>query len=286
MFLPTLIYILIFRYGPMYGLIVSLFEYNPFLGISGSQYVGFSHFQRFLSGREFFSVVFRNTFILGFLRFVWTFPAPILLALLINEIAHIRIKKFVQSLSYLPHFVSITVVAGMTIMFLSPTNGIINTIIENLGGKSIYFLAKPELYRTIYIFTDLWQTTGWGSIIYLAAISAIDPQLYEAATLDGASKFRQIAHVTIPSIMDTIAVMFILSSGYVATIGFEKAFMLQNPLNYEASEVIATYVYTHGIVYLDFGYAAAVGLFEAVFAVVLLLGANYFSKEVGDRNIF
>jgi putative aldouronate transport system permease protein len=196
------------------------------------------------------------------------------------------LKKFVQTVSYLPHFISVAVIAGMTIMFLNPNNGLINNIIVILGGQPNYFMSKPEYFRTIYIITDIWQGAGWGSIIYLAAISSIGPELYESAVLDGADKFKQILHITLPGIAQTIVIMFILNTGSIVSIGFDKPFLLQNTLNISVAEVLSTYVYKKGIQYMNYSFATAAGFFNSVISLIFVYASNFMSRKFGENNLF
>jgi len=281
------IYIVIYKLAPMYGMTVAFKDYSPFKGFFGSPWAEpwYRHFTRFFNYIDFNRLV-RNTFYLGFWRLVCTFPAPIILALAINEVRHMKAKKIVQTISYLPHFVSIPVVVSMTIMFLNPINGAINQLIEIFGGEPYYFMSRPELYRPIYIITDIWQHTGWSSIIYLAAISAVDPQLYESAIMDGANKFRQIINITLPSIASTIVIIFIINTGNMVNIGFDKSFLLQNPLNMETADVIGVYIFKTGIREANFSYAAAVGIFNSVIALVFVVASNAVSRRLGENSLF
>jgi putative aldouronate transport system permease protein len=282
--LPTLLYMIIFRYVPMYGLSISFFDYDLYKGIKGSQFVGFYHYLKFFRSVDFFLVV-RNTFLLGLYRLLWAFPVPIILALVINEIRTPPLKKFVQTVSYLPHFISVVVVASMTIMLLSPT-GLVNKFIMSLGGKSIYFMSYPEYYRTIFVFTHIWQSTGWASIIYLASISAVDPQLYEAAVIDGANKWRQVFHITIPCIANTIVTVLLLNIGSVVAVEFDKSYMLQNALNMETADVISTFVYRMGILSMNYSYATAVGSLNSIISFVFVFFGNYISRKFGEHSLF
>lgn len=282
---PTFIYMIVFHLLPIYGLIIAFYDYNAFKGIASSKFVGFEQFRMFFSNMDFANII-RNTFLLGLYRLIWTFPAPILLALLINELQEPRFKKLVQTVSYLPHFVSVSVVAGMTIMFLNPTSGLINEVIKMLGGEPIYFMANPNFFRPIYIITDIWQEAGWGSIIYIAAMTSIDPTQYESAVIDGANKFKQIIHITLPGISQTIIIMLIISTGNIATINFDKAFMLQNPLIMEKADVLSTYVYRAGIRNMNYSFATAAGLFNSLISVFFVYTSNYISRKFGDNSLF
>jgi len=285
MFLPTLIYIIVFRYLPMYGVIISFYDYNPYKGLFQSKFVGIQNYVSFFTNVDFTRILV-NTFLLGIYRLIFTFPAPIILALVLNEVRNNHMKKFIQTVSYLPNFISVTVVAGMSVMFLGPTSGIVNHIINIFGGESVYFMSHPEYFRSIYVVTDIWQGAGWGSIIYLAAITSIDPAIYESAYMDGANKFQQIIHITLPSIAQTVVIMFIISTGNVVSIGFEKVFLLQNPAIMVTSDVISTYVYRTGLLNGDFSFATAAGLFNSVISLIFVWGSNYLSKKFGDNSLF
>lgn len=284
-FLPCIVFYTIFRYGPMYGIIVAFKKYNAFTGIIKSPWVGLKYFEQFFSNPDFFLLV-RNTFLLGIYSLLWTFPFPILFALLLNELKNARFKKLVQTVSYLPSFLSIVIVCSMVIDFLSPGHGLINNIISSLGFERQYFLVNPEWFRTIYIASDIWAGLGLGAIMYLAAISGIDPTLYEAGIMDGCNRFRAMWHITIPGIFPTIATLFILRAGNVFRIGFEKVLLLYTPTTYEVADVFSTYVYRKGIISMNYSYGAAVGLFESVVALILLLITNTISKKLSEQSLW
>nr|WP_246068026.1 ABC transporter permease subunit [Paenibacillus thermoaerophilus] len=285
LFLPCLIFYAIFRYGPLYGLIIAFKDYNVYQGILGSEWVGFEHFRRFFDSHDFW-LLFKNTFLLGLYTLFWAFPMPILFALLLNEVRLIAFKKAVQTFSYLPSFLSVVIVSSMVIDFLSPTHGLVNTVLNALGFESVYFLASPEWFRTIYISSEIWQHMGYEAIIYLAAIAGIDPTLYEAAKSDGASRFQMMRHITLPSILPTILVLFIIKSGNVFRVGYEKVLLLYNPTTYEVADVFSTFVYRKGLLETNYSYAAAVGSFEAVIALIMLLLSNAISKKVGGKGLW
>jgi putative aldouronate transport system permease protein len=283
-FLPVLVYMIIFKFLPMYGLVVSFYDYNLFKGLPGSQFVGLKYYRQFVSSPDFL-LLCRNTFLLGLYRLAWSFPAPVLLALLISQIRTARIQKAFQTVTYLPYFLSTPVVVSMIYLFLSPTGGMVNNFIALLGGQKINFLGEAGYFRTIYIASEVWQRAGMSSIIYLAALSAIDPQLYESAVIDGANKFRQILHVTLPGIATTLIIMFIISTGDIVSIGFEKAFLLQNPANTEVSDVFNTYVYRVGLTKFNYSSATAAGLFQSVIALVFVFASNRISKRATETSI-
>lgn len=284
-FLPCVVFYLLFRYGPLYGLIIAFKDYSVFRGVMDSPWVGFEHFQSFFNSPDFW-MLFRNTFLLGFLTLVFSFPFPILLAMLLNEVRVSWFKKGVQTASYLPTFLSVVIISSMIIDFLSPTNGIVNKIIGWFGFESKYFLIDPDWFRPIYILSEIWTNAGYESIVYLAAIAGISPTLYEAARVDGAGRFRMMFNVTLPSILPTILVMFILKTGQMITIGYEKVLILYNTMTYEVADVFSTYVYRKGLLDNDYSYGAAVGLFEAFVAMALLLISNRISKRMGGSGLW
>ena len=285
MLLLPVLYIIIFCYVPMGGIVIAFKDYSFRKGILGSDWVGLKHYVNFFSNPDAWRII-RNTLFLGVYSLVWCFPFPIIFALALNEVTRTRFKKFVQTISYMPHFLSAVVVCGMLVSFLSPIRGIINTIITMFGGEAINFLSTPAWFRTIYVASEVWQTLGWGAIVYLAAISNVDPQYYEAAKLDGASRLRQIWSITLPCIAPTVATMLILRVGSILEVGLEKVLLLYSPAIYETSDIIATYVYRQGMVSGNMSYASAIGLFSSIINLVLLVTANYFSKKFSDTGLF
>lgn len=283
--LPGIIWYIIFAYIPMYGLVIAFKNFSPFKGIWKSPWVGFMWFEQFFSSQFFWRLI-RNTLLLNIYNIVFAFPVPIILALLLNEIQHTWYKRIAQTISYLPHFISTVVVVGMMVNFLSPVGGIVNRIIEALGGQKINFMIEPKWFRTLYIASGIWQSAGWGSIIYLAALSGIDTELYEAATVDGASKVRQIWHISIPGILPTIVIMLILNLGRILSVGFEKIILMYNPATYETADVINTYVYRRGIVSGEYSFGAAVGLFQSVANFLFIVAANKFSRKVSEISLW
>lgn len=281
--LPVAYYI-IFCYWPMYGLQIAFRKYNVRLGMWSSPWIGMVHFENYLTDPYFWKVV-RNTFLLNIYGLIFSFPAPILLALLLNEVRSSKYKKLVQSISYLPHFLSTVVVCGMVVNFLA-NSGPINDIIVRLGGQRVQFLMRPDMFRTIYIASGIWQNVGWNSIIYFAAISGVDPQQYEAATIDGAGRFKQALHVTLPAIIPTIAIMLIMAIGGMLSVGYEKILLLYNGATYETADVISTYVYRKGIEGANYSYSSAVGLFQSVVGLVFIWGANKFSAVVSENSLW
>ncbi|WP_108992810.1 ABC transporter permease [Paenibacillus agaridevorans] len=283
-FLVPLVYFLIFKYGPMFGILIAFKDYNVFQGVLNSEWAGWKHFESFIFDPYFWKLV-RNTLLLNIYMIIFYFPAPILLALLLNEIRFKAFKRVVQSISYLPHFLSTVVVAGMLVNFLA-TDGLINQIIASLGFNKIQFLMLPEWFRTIYISSDIWQKIGWGSIIYLAALSGVDPHLYEAAKMDGANRFKQAIHVTLPGISSVIMILFLLTLGDLMSIGFEKILLLYTGPTYETADVISTFVYRRGLLGADFSYGAAVGLFQSVISFLLIVGANYAARKLNATSLW
>lgn len=283
--LPTFFYFLIFHYGPMYGVQIAFKNFTASRGIWGSPWVGLVHFQRFFSSYQFWSLL-RNTLGISLYSLIAGFPVPIILALLLNQIPSKRFRRIVQTITYAPNFISVVVIAGMLLVFLSPRGGLINAIIELFGGTSIYFMARPEWFPTIYVLSGIWQGAGFGSIIYLAALSSIDPQLHEAAIVDGATKFQRIRHIDIPGIVPTAVILLILNTGTIMNVGFEKAFLLQTPLNLETSEIISTYVYKVGLVNAQFSFSSAVGLFRAAINLILIVAVNRFARTVGETALW
>ncbi|WP_442951763.1 ABC transporter permease [Paenibacillus sp. GYB006] len=284
MLIPVIIYYGIFHYGPMYGLLIAFKDFGIAVGVWDSPWVGFTHFQNFFENPYFWRLL-RNTLMISFYELLFAFPAPIILALLLNEIRLVFFKRIVQTISYLPHFISIVVVAGMLVDFVA-RDGLINNILGFIGIEPIAFLQDPGWFRSIYVSSGIWQGIGWGSIIYLAAMSSIDPTLYDAARIDGAGRWKQTLHITIPGIMPTIVILLILNIGSILAVGSEKIILLYNPLTYETADVISTYVYRKGILGADFGYSAAVGLFNSVISFILLVVANTISKRVSEHRLW
>lgn len=285
LFLPCLLYYLIFRYAPMFGLVITFKDYNLFKGIWASDWVGLKYYRMFFENPDFWPLM-KNTFLLGLYKLVFGFPAPIILAILLNEVRKAAFKKFVQTVSYLPHFISNVIVASMVIMFLSPTGGLINNLLGTFGISPINFMNEPGLFRGIYVLSEIWQHIGWETIIYLAALTAIDPQLYEAADMDGASRMRKIWHVTLPGISPAIVITLILNIGKVLEIGFEKVFLMQNPAIYDTADIISTYVYRVGMEQGNFSYGASIDLFMGIISLVFIYSANYISRRVSETSLW
>lgn len=284
MIIPVLIFYLVFMYKPMYGAIIAFMDYRPAKGILGSDWVGVGQFVRFFHSPYFYRLI-RNTIVLSIYSLLFCFTAPILLALLLNEVKGKRFKSITQTVSYLPHFISMVVAVGMIKEFCM-TDGLINDIIVFFGGERSALLQNPALYRTIYIISDIWQEVGWGSIIYLAALSGIDSERYEAAAIDGAGKFRQMIHVTIPGIMPTVTIMLILRIGSLMNMGYEKTILLYNSSTYETADIISSYIYRVGLLEQNWSYSTAIGLFNSVINCILLLAANRISKKVTETSLW
>lgn len=282
--LPAFAYILIFSYGPMYGVQIAFKDFRTSLGIWNSEWVGLKHFIRFIQFPNFWKII-KNTLFISFYS-IATFPCSIILALLINEIGNNAFKRTVQMITYAPHFISVVVICGMIALFFNYSTGIINNFIEFIGFERVDFLIKPKYFRSIYVWSGVWQEVGWGTIIYLAALSGVNPELIEAARIDGASRLQVIRHVNIPSIMPTIIILLILSCGNVLSVGFEKVYLLQNPLNLDTSQVISTYVYEVGLRGGQFSYSSAIGLFNTVVNILLLLVVNSIARKVSEVSIW
>lgn len=284
MFLPVFVFFLIFAYKPMYGILMAFQNYSPSKGVLGSPWVGFLHFKTFFNS-FYFGRLLKNTLTISLCSIVFGFPAPILLALLMNEIKNKTFKKAVQTISYLPHFISLVVICSMIKKF-TLSGGIINDIIVLFGGTRSNLLNSPSAFVPIYILSDIWTEIGWGSIIYLAALSSISMELYEAAAIEGAGRFKQAIHVTIPGIAPTIVIMFILRMGSVLSVGYEKIILLYNPMTKSVADVISSYVYEKGILNQSWSFSTAVGLFNAVINLIFLVLTNQFSKKVSDTALW
>lgn len=283
--LPVILHYLIFLYGPMYGAIIAFKDYSPIKGIMGSDWVGLKHFADFFTSRDFWEILF-NTLNISITTLVFSFPAPIILALMINEIKNMRWKKAVQTITYMPHFVSLVVICGILRTFISDT-GVVTTLLNGLGiVPKTDLLSVKEYFIPIYVISGIWQEIGWGSIIYLSALTAVDQQLYEAASIDGAGRIRQLFTVTLPAIAPTITVMFILRLGSLMTVGFEKIILLYNPLTYDVADVISSYVYRRGLQEFNYSYSTAVGLFNSVINMILLITANAINKKINDSSLW
>lgn len=280
MLLPSLVFYSLFRFYPMLGNIIAFKSYKPFLGIWGSPWVGLEHFHR-LFGDPLFIRALRNTAIIGFMKLVFTFPAPLILALFINEVRFMLYKRVVQTVVYVPHFLSWVIYAAILYIIFSPANGFVNNILVSLGFRKVHFFEKPQFFQPLVIISSILKESGWGAIIYLAAISAINPDLYEAAALDGASRWQVMRYVTMPGLAFTIVVLFIIQIGYFLNVGFEQVFVLQNPMVYTTGDIIETFIYRIGILQARFDFTTAAGFFNALVGMVMVLVADRLAKRWG-----
>lgn len=283
--LPGFIWYILFCYKPMAGLITAFYDYNVFRGLSGSTFVGLANFKEFISGPDFLRTV-KNTLMIALWQIFICFPIPIFLAIGITEIKNTFVKKMTQTATFLPYFISVVVVCGMVINFLSPSTGIVNLLIKKMGGKPVYFMVEPRYFRLIYTLMTLWQTAGFNAIVYIAAIMGIDAQLYEAAIVDGAGKWRRIVSITFPCILPTVVTMFIMNLGKMVKVGYESILLLYQPTTYPVADVISTYSYRIGIENGNYGLATAAGLFEALVALLLVTVANKISRRVSENSLW
>ncbi|BAS07281.1 uncharacterized multiple-sugar transport system permease YteP [Arthrobacter sp. Hiyo4] len=282
---PAIIYILVFKYWPMYGVQIAFKNYNPVDGFTGSPWVGLTHFIRFVNSYQFGQVV-GNTLWIAVLGLLLAFPIPIILALLVNQLQSERFKKFTQTVLYSPAFISTVVVVGIMFVVLSPRSGLVNNAIQLGGGEPIFFMGSAEWFRPIYVISDVWQNAGFSMIVYLAALAAIDPALHDAAKVDGASKLQRIRHIDLPGIMPVVTILFILAIGNLLNVGFEKALLMQTPLNLSSSEIIQTYVYHAGLQQAQFSYSAAIGLFNSLLNLALLLVFNTIARRANQATLW
>ena len=282
--LPAVVYVAIFCYAPMYGLQIAFKDYKVSLGVTGSPWVGFLNFTDFFQGYYFWNLI-RNTLAISFYTLLVGFPIPIIVALILNELRP-KFKKTTQTVLYAPHFISTVVIVGMITLFFSPSLGVVNTVLEFFGADSIYFMGDPKYFRHLYVWSGVWQDMGWGAIIYLAALAGVDPSLHEAASIDGASRMQRIIHINLPCIASTVIIMLILQIGSIASVGYEKVYLMQNDLNLTVSEVISTYVYKRGLINNNYSFSTAVGLFNNVVNVFMLLIANAVSRKFSETSLF
>jgi putative aldouronate transport system permease protein len=283
--LPGILFFLLFKLAPLWGLMFAFKDYNPYLGFFGSEWVGFKHFNALFGDRNFY-IMLRNTFAINVFGIVFMFPLPILLALMLNEVRHEAFKRINQSIVYLPHFLSWVVVASMTFFVLSTDVGIVNKLIAEAGYETISFLSQPKYFWGLITAQSMWKEVGWGTIIFLAAMAGVDPQRYEAAVVDGANRFRQIWHITLPAIRPTIIILLILRLGQMADVGFEQMLLMMNPLVMQVAEVFDTYSYTQGILRGQISSGITVGMFKGVVGFVLVMGSNYIVKKSGHEGIY
>ena len=283
--LPFILWYAVFVFKPMYGMVIAFKDYSLFKGIAGSDWIGFQNFKEFLTSPYFYTTL-KNTLMLNVYSLCLEFPFAILIALMLNEVKNKYFKSIVQTASFIPYFIAIVVATGITINILSPSTGVINFLLEKLGFERVYFLSKPEFFRGIFTGLNMWKTTGFNAIVYLAALTSINEQLYEAARIDGANKLQQIRHITIPGIIPTIVIMLVLKVGSMLNVAFETVLLLYQPATYSTADVISTYVYRTGMLMQDFGLATAVGLFNAIVGFILVYSANKWSKKVTQSSLW
>lgn len=282
--LPVVVFYILFHYKPMYGLIIAFKNYSPAKGIMGSSWAGFKHFEDFLTNPYFWRLM-RNTLTISLSNLIFSFPAPIILALLLNEIKNKAFLRGSQMIMYIPHFISLVVICGMIINF-TDIDGVINDLLNVFGIERKAYLNYPQYFVPIYVISDIWQGIGWNSIIYMAALTGIDTSLYEAATIDGAGRWKQTLHVTIPGILPTIIIMLLMRIGNLLSVGYEKVILLYNPLTYETADIISTYVYRKGLLEQNYSFSTAVGLFNSIISFILLIAANTLSKRCGEGSLW
>jgi len=285
MLLLPILWYLVFHYAPMYGIQIAFRDFMPSKGFTGSEWVGFKHFQRFFSS-YYFNRILWNTIVINLYSLLVGFPIPIIFALLLNEIGHKRYKKLVQNVTYIPHFLSAVVIVSILQLMLNPNMGVVNMALNAIGLEQKDFLTDAALFKHIYVWSGIWQNMGWDSIIYIASLSNVNPSLYEAATIDGASRLQKMRYISVPGIMPTIVILFILRCGAIMNIGFEKILLMQNDLNMESSDVISTFVYRSGILGADYSFSAAVGLFNSVCNFILLIITNSVARKLGEVSLW
>ena len=285
MLIPVMAQFIIFKYGPLYGVTLAFKEFRILQGIGGSPWVGLANFRRLFMSFDFKNV-FMNTVTIAFLKFLFGFPAPIILALMLNELRYPRFKRVTQSISYLPHFISWVILTGIFMEVLSPSRGPVNALIKLLGGEPIFFLGSPKYFRGTLVVTGIWQSVGWGSIIYLAALGGVNEELYDAARVDGCGRWRRIWHVTLPGILPTVTIMLILAVGSLVDDNFDQIFNMLNPAVYSVGDVLGTYIYRQGVTNMDYSYSTAAELFRNVISLVLVVSANFVSKRVNEYGLW
>lgn len=283
--LPGMLYFVVFKYIPMLGLTMAFKDYKPHIGFFESAWVGLKHFERFFSEPQFW-MLFKNTIILAVCNLVFFFPLPIILALMLNEARNALFKRFAQTLLYLPHFVSWVITVGIFYILFTTEGGIVNEVLQGFGMEKIPFLLSEEWFRTMIVSQVVWKEAGWGTVIFLAALAGVDLQLYEAARMDGAGRWRQLWHITLPAIRSTIVILFVLRLGTFLDTGFEQIFLMLNPMNRNVGEVFDTYVYTKGLTQGQYSYSAAVGMFKSMVGLTLVLGANWVAKKLGEEGVY
>lgn len=282
---PAVLYFIIFHYVPMYGILIAFKDFSITDGIIGSDWAGLKYFQQFFDSYYFWRLM-RNTLLISFYSLIWAFPIPIIFALVLNEFRDGLFKRTVQTVTYFPHFISVVIVVGIMVNFLSPINGVINNLLDLFGINAINFMNDPGWFRTLFIGSNIWQEFGWGSIIYLAALAGINPELYEASKIDGANRWHQLIYITLPSIAPTIIILLILNVGQLMNVGFEKIILMYSPSTYETADVISTYVYRQGILSSQYSFGAAVGFFNSIINLILLVSANFISRKVTNNSLW
>ncbi|AAU22936.1 sugar ABC transporter permease [Bacillus licheniformis] len=282
---PGVLYFLIFKYWPMWGVLIAFKDYSPYLGFWQSEWVGFEYFKDFFMNPDFFRLL-RNTLMLAALDLIFAFPAPLIVALLLNELRHAIYKRCIQTFIYVPHFVSWTIVVSITFVFFTVDTGVMNKVLQSITGREIAFLSDPEWFRPMIVLQSIWKETGWGTILFLAALASVDQEQYEAAVMDGAGRLRRMWHITLPAIRSTIVVLLILRIGSFLNIGFEQIFLMTNSLNRSVAEIFDTYVYVVGITQGAYSYSTAVGLFKSVVGIILIFCANYIAKKFDQDGLF
>ena len=283
--IPALAYIIIFNYMPMYGVQIAFKDFSPSRGIWGSMWVGAKHFQRFWRYPLFWNIL-RNTLGISLYQLGAGFPVPIFLAIMINEVQNRAYKKTVQMITYAPHFISMVVLCGMLVLFLNKNTGLINNIVAAMGGQRLDYLTAPQWFKSIYVFSGIWQNAGWGTIIYLAALSGVDPELVEAVKIDGANRLQKIWHIDVPAILPVIIILLIMQSGQIMSVGFEKVLLLQNPVNMFNSDVIATFVYRNGLLGAQYSFSSAIGLFNNLINLTLLVTVNTITRRLSQTSLW
>ena len=283
--LPAIVYYIIFHYGPLYGLQIAFKDFNGALGIWGSKWVGLKHFNNFFSSYYFWLLI-KNTLVLSIYSLIAGFPMPIILALMLNEVKSNKYKKFVQTVTYAPHFISTVVLVGTIVIIFSPTYGLVNQMLKLLGMEVQSFMTNPKLFRHIYVWSGVWQSTGWGSIIYIASLSSVDHEQYEAATIDGASRIQRIRYINIPVLIPIMTILLIMNAGSIMNVGFEKVLLMQNDLIMDVADVISTYVYRRGLIRAEFSFSSAIGLFNNVANFILLMIVNGITRKLGETSLF
>ena len=283
--LPTTAWFIVFCYVPMYGVLIAFKDYSPVSGVFGSNWIGLQYFKEFIEAHQF-GTILKNTLAISLYSLIAGFPAPIICSLLLNQIASTRFKRFIQTVTYAPNFISTIVIVGMLLTFLSPSRGMLSKLLNAFGSGNINFMADPGSFRHIYVWSGIWQGLGVSMIIYIAALTGIDPQLHEAAMIDGANKLQRICHIDIPGILPTISVLLIMNIGSIMSVGFEKVFLMQNSLNQSVSEIISTYVYKVGLLKAQYSYSSAIGLFNSIVNCILLIIANTISSKLGEASLW